>query len=79
MFLAIDANFRLIRKDVSTEERDPGLGKGYAFYGDVDAYMSHVKRHWNQKQEVCTAERVSNYILLTDRTEESLRRARRSR
>ncbi|KAJ7849376.1 hypothetical protein B0H14DRAFT_3668571 [Mycena olivaceomarginata] len=51
MFLAIDANFRLIRKDVSTEERDPGLGKGYAFYGDVDAYMSHVKRHWNQKQE----------------------------
>ncbi|KAJ7836541.1 hypothetical protein B0H14DRAFT_2793727 [Mycena olivaceomarginata] len=51
LFLAIDANFRLIRKDVSTEERDPGLGKGYAFYGDVDAYMSHVKRHWNQKQE----------------------------
>jgi hypothetical protein len=52
VFLAIDANFRLIRKDVSTEERDPGLGKGYAFYEDVDVYMSHVRRNWNQKQDV---------------------------
>ncbi|KAJ7897598.1 hypothetical protein B0H14DRAFT_3589450 [Mycena olivaceomarginata] len=51
VFLAIDANFRLIRKDVSTEERDPGLGKGYAFYEDVDVYMSHVRRNWNQKQD----------------------------
>ncbi|KAJ7898272.1 hypothetical protein B0H14DRAFT_2332228 [Mycena olivaceomarginata] len=51
LFLAIDANFRLKRKDVSTEERDPGLGNGWAFFGDVDAYMDHVKRHWNRTQE----------------------------
>ncbi|KAJ7352562.1 hypothetical protein DFH08DRAFT_693775, partial [Mycena albidolilacea] len=48
VFLAIDVNFHLICKDVSTEERDPGLGKGYVFYED----MSHVRRNWNQKQDV---------------------------
>ncbi|KAJ6484089.1 hypothetical protein C8R45DRAFT_1214949 [Mycena sanguinolenta] len=51
LFLALDANFRLRRKDVSTEERDPGLGNGWAFFCEVGAYMSHVKRNWQQKQE----------------------------
>ncbi|KAJ7441892.1 hypothetical protein FB451DRAFT_1414473 [Mycena latifolia] len=51
LFLAIDANFRLKRKDVSTEEKDPGLGKGWAFYCEVEAYMKHVAENWHQKQE----------------------------
>jgi hypothetical protein len=34
------------------EEKDPGLGNGWAFFGDVAAYMDHVKRNWNQRQEV---------------------------
>jgi hypothetical protein len=50
--VAIDANFRLKRKDVSSEEKDPGLGNGWAFYCEVLAYMQHVKRNWNQKQDV---------------------------
>jgi hypothetical protein len=52
LFLALDANFRLKRKDVSSEEKDPGLGNGWAFYCDVVAYMEHVKRNWDQKQDV---------------------------
>ncbi|KAK7026145.1 hypothetical protein R3P38DRAFT_2529348 [Favolaschia claudopus] len=51
LFVAIDANFRLKRKDVSTEERDPGLGNGWAFMCDVNAYMEHVRKHWNFKQD----------------------------
>ncbi|KAF7358324.1 CxC2 domain-containing protein [Mycena venus] len=51
LFLALDANFRLKRKDVSSEEKDPGLGNGLAFYGKVEAYMHHVKKHWHQKQD----------------------------
>ncbi|KAJ7732706.1 hypothetical protein B0H16DRAFT_1732692 [Mycena metata] len=51
LFLGMDANFRLKRKDVSTEEKDPGLCKGWAFYGEVGAYMTHVKKHWNDKQD----------------------------
>jgi hypothetical protein len=49
LFLALDANFRLKRKNVSSEEKDPGLGNGWAFYCEVVAYMEHVKKNWNQK------------------------------
>ncbi|KAJ7016361.1 hypothetical protein C8F04DRAFT_1202400 [Mycena alexandri] len=49
LFVAMDANFRLKRKDVSTEEKDPGLGNGWAFFCEVKAYMEHVKKNWNQK------------------------------
>jgi hypothetical protein len=52
LFIALDANFRLKRKDVSSEEKDPGLGNGWAFFCKVKAYMAHVKRNWHQKQDV---------------------------
>ncbi|KAJ7772385.1 hypothetical protein B0H16DRAFT_1305461, partial [Mycena metata] len=51
LFLGMDANFRLKRKDVSTEAKDPGLCKGWAFYCKVESYMKHVKKHWNDKQD----------------------------
>ncbi|KAJ7788496.1 hypothetical protein B0H14DRAFT_3576895 [Mycena olivaceomarginata] len=50
LFLAIDANFRLKRKDVSSEEADPGLSKGWAFFGEVGPYMKHLKENWQQPQ-----------------------------
>ncbi|KAJ6548492.1 hypothetical protein B0H19DRAFT_952706, partial [Mycena capillaripes] len=51
LFVAIDANFRLKRKDVSTEGKDPGLNKGWAFFCEVEAYMKHVTDNWKQKQD----------------------------
>ncbi|KAJ6510913.1 hypothetical protein C8R45DRAFT_965557 [Mycena sanguinolenta] len=51
LFLALDANFRLKRKDVSSEEKDPGLGNGWAFYCEVETYMRHVKKNWKNKQD----------------------------
>ncbi|KAJ7500537.1 hypothetical protein B0H11DRAFT_2225527 [Mycena galericulata] len=54
LFLAIDANFRLKRKDVSTEAKDPGLGDGYSFYCGVMRYMEHVAKHWDTPQERST-------------------------
>ncbi|KAJ6598621.1 hypothetical protein B0H10DRAFT_2231600 [Mycena sp. CBHHK59/15] len=54
LFLALDANFRLKRKDVSSEEKDPGLVRGWAFFGEVTAYMTHLDRYWDQKQERST-------------------------
>ncbi|KAJ7866849.1 hypothetical protein B0H14DRAFT_3084187 [Mycena olivaceomarginata] len=48
-----NANFRLKRKDVSSEEKDSGLGNGWAFFCEVQAYMAHVKKHWDFKQDVC--------------------------
>ncbi|KAJ7114174.1 hypothetical protein C8R43DRAFT_1091380 [Mycena crocata] len=52
LFLAMDANFRLKRKDVSSEEADPGLGPGWAFFSEVRSYMAHLAEHWDQPQEV---------------------------
>ncbi|KAJ6610580.1 hypothetical protein B0H10DRAFT_1883358 [Mycena sp. CBHHK59/15] len=51
LFLAMDANFRLKQKDVSTEEKDPGLGPGWAFFCEVKAYMEHLAQNWDQPQE----------------------------
>ncbi|EAU89527.1 hypothetical protein CC1G_02416 [Coprinopsis cinerea okayama7 len=42
LFLAMDANFRLKRKDVSSDERDPGLNKGYAYMVDDKSFRSHL-------------------------------------
>ncbi|KAJ6524049.1 hypothetical protein B0H19DRAFT_899244, partial [Mycena capillaripes] len=38
LFIALDANFRLKRKDVSSEKKDPGFVKGWAFFGEVTQY-----------------------------------------
>ncbi|KAJ7617002.1 hypothetical protein DFH06DRAFT_1012669 [Mycena polygramma] len=54
LFLAMDANFRLKRKDVSTEEKDPGLGDGWSFYCELQEYMAHVALHWDTVQERST-------------------------
>ncbi|KAJ6607278.1 hypothetical protein B0H10DRAFT_1631100, partial [Mycena sp. CBHHK59/15] len=52
--LVMDANFRLKRKDVSSEEKDPGLGDGWAFFGEVKRYMAHLAEHWDQPQDHST-------------------------
>ncbi|KAJ6494502.1 hypothetical protein C8R45DRAFT_1135355 [Mycena sanguinolenta] len=52
LFLAIDANFRMKRKQMSSEEADPGLNNGAAFFSEVKAYMEHVRDHWDFEQEV---------------------------
>ncbi|KAF8155970.1 hypothetical protein B0H34DRAFT_783611 [Crassisporium funariophilum] len=43
LFLAIDANFRLKRKKVSSYEADPGLSKGWAYFLPEDEYKSFLK------------------------------------
>ncbi|KAJ7853723.1 hypothetical protein B0H14DRAFT_3085596 [Mycena olivaceomarginata] len=54
LFLALDAKFRMKRKDVSTEADDPSLGNGIAFFSQVDAYMKHLEDHWDMEQEKST-------------------------
>ncbi|KAJ6488184.1 hypothetical protein C8R47DRAFT_978857 [Mycena vitilis] len=51
LFLAIDANFRMKRKQVSSEAVDPGLNNGAAFFSEVKTYMEHVGKHWDVEQE----------------------------
>ncbi|KAG6807043.1 hypothetical protein H0H92_009022, partial [Tricholoma furcatifolium] len=48
------ANFRLKRKIVSSEQRDPSLGVGWAFFVEETAYKSHINANWNLKQPKST-------------------------
>jgi hypothetical protein len=54
LFVGIDANFRLKRKKVSSEERDPGLSKGWSYFVEEGPYKNHLEEHWGQKQAVCS-------------------------
>lgn len=53
LFLAIDANFRLKRKQVSSEKADPSLGKGWAYFVEQDAYTEYLRKFDNETQPVC--------------------------
>ncbi|KAF8907161.1 hypothetical protein CPB85DRAFT_1223639 [Mucidula mucida] len=49
LFLAIDANFRLRNAVVSTAERDPPLGDGWAFFVEQAPYNEHVRSFVSQE------------------------------
>ena len=42
LYLAIDANFRLKRKKVSSDALDPSLNKGCAYFVNPAAYNAHL-------------------------------------
>ncbi|KAG6850221.1 hypothetical protein C0991_010565 [Blastosporella zonata] len=44
LFVGIDANFRLKRLNVSTEEQDPGLNRGSAYIVEDKAFKRHIAR-----------------------------------
>ncbi|KAJ7497825.1 hypothetical protein B0H11DRAFT_2276322 [Mycena galericulata] len=54
LFLALDANFRMRRKKVSSEEKDPSLGDGWSFYGKISPYYEYLAKYWHVKQERST-------------------------
>ncbi|RXW13137.1 hypothetical protein EST38_g12719 [Candolleomyces aberdarensis] len=45
LFLGMDANFRLRRVKVSSEERDPGLSKGYSFIVDEAPFKAYLSKY----------------------------------
>jgi hypothetical protein len=52
LFVAIDANFRLARRNVSSDTVDPGLNHGYAFFVEETAFKSFLNSHGRITQEV---------------------------
>ncbi|KAF8065132.1 hypothetical protein FPV67DRAFT_1419442 [Lyophyllum atratum] len=51
LFIGMDANFRLKRKIVSSDKRDPSLGGGWAFFVEETGYKDYLKARWDQKQD----------------------------
>lgn len=48
MILAIDANFRLKRRAVSSNLRDPALSSGWGFFVGDAAYREHILKYADQ-------------------------------
>ncbi|KAJ2913229.1 hypothetical protein MD484_g7185, partial [Candolleomyces efflorescens] len=42
LFLAMDANFRLTRRNVSSDQKDPGLNHGYAYMVDETQFKEYL-------------------------------------
>ncbi|KAF8128998.1 hypothetical protein EV363DRAFT_1169765 [Boletus edulis] len=53
-FLAIDANFRLKRKNVSSNSTDPSLGDGWAYFVEDGPYKEYLKTRTGKRQERST-------------------------
>lgn len=45
--IGLDANFRLKRKDVSSEAANPGLSHGWGYFVEDKEYKKHLKDHEN--------------------------------
>ena len=53
LFLALDGNFRMSQKGVSSKERDPSLIEGHGYFVDEDKLAAHLEAHKGKPQEVC--------------------------
>jgi len=49
---ANDANFRMVRKKVSSEAADPSLSHGWAIFSEVTKYYAHLAKYGDQPEEV---------------------------
>ncbi|KAF8871241.1 hypothetical protein BD779DRAFT_1613963 [Infundibulicybe gibba] len=47
LFLGVDANFRLKRKNVSSDKVDPGLGDGWAYFVGEGEFKEFLRDHGN--------------------------------
>lgn len=47
-FVALDANFRLKRRAISNETRDPSMSAGWGHFIEGSAYREHLKNYVNQ-------------------------------
>ena len=51
LFVGIDANFRLKRMNVSSDERDPGLNHGFAYVVENKKFKTYLREYDNRIAE----------------------------
>ncbi|KAJ7712131.1 hypothetical protein B0H16DRAFT_1342977 [Mycena metata] len=50
LMLSQDANFKLINRNVSSEERDPIVGDGTGYFCNRKDYMEHIRKHVDEEE-----------------------------
>ena len=59
LFLGLDANFRLKRKDVSSDKRDSSLSSGWSYFVPNAPYKEHLERYKGESKPVITELQLS--------------------
>lgn len=62
MTIAIDANFRLKRRAVSSYTRDPGLTNGHRYFVEDEAYREHILKYADETD----VSRLTVVLIITD-------------
>ncbi|KAH7904863.1 hypothetical protein BJ138DRAFT_1130779 [Hygrophoropsis aurantiaca] len=59
-YIAVDANFRLRRSDVSSEEADPSLSQGWGFFVEETGFKAHIEKcaHIPQEKSTCSSHKA---------------------
>lgn len=52
LFLGADANMRMVRKKVSSEDADPTLSPGWSYFVETTKYKEHLANYQEQKETV---------------------------
>ncbi|KZP23155.1 hypothetical protein FIBSPDRAFT_952228 [Athelia psychrophila] len=50
LLLAADANFRMVRRKVSSEAADPTLSPGFSYFVEMSKYREHLAKYGDQKE-----------------------------
>ncbi|KZP27030.1 hypothetical protein FIBSPDRAFT_731485, partial [Athelia psychrophila] len=50
LFLAADANFRMVRRKVSSEAADPTFSAGFSYFCEISKYREHLAKFGDQKE-----------------------------
>ncbi|KAG1888680.1 hypothetical protein F4604DRAFT_1877221 [Suillus subluteus] len=64
VFLAMDTNFRLKRRNMSSDQADPSLSKGWAYFVEEKDYKAFLAEHLNDVQEksTCSSHNTVNMV-----------------
>ncbi|KAF6758787.1 hypothetical protein DFP72DRAFT_807241 [Ephemerocybe angulata] len=54
LFVAIDGNFKLRRRLVSSNEKDPGYNEGWAYFVEEKGFKEHLSSEWHLPQDRST-------------------------
>jgi hypothetical protein len=59
----MDANFRMSRKNVSSQEKDPCLSHGSGYFVEDTGYHDHLEAHAAERQMVSEVNCSKNRLL----------------
>lgn len=74
LFLAIDANFRLCRRNKSSDQADPGLSNGWSYFVERTGFKEVLDASSGQLQEVSICQLVTCDWLILYHLEKFLHR-----